>query len=118
MKICLKACAVFLAFLFSTIIHASPCSIHIEDEQDYKVLDRFFKMGFSHEEYGYVLEGDKPISVRSFYSLRDFPITKDIKYAEKEFANSLLIQEVIPIWNRLCSHQKSFVLKATPLDGR
>jgi FKBP-type peptidyl-prolyl cis-trans isomerase len=73
-------------------------------------------MTFSSEEYGYVLEGSKPISLRNFPALDNFPITKDFKRDEKEFNNTLLVREAIPIWNKFCSAQKDFVLKAVALN--
>jgi FKBP-type peptidyl-prolyl cis-trans isomerase len=73
-------------------------------------------MTFSSEEYGYVLEGTKPISLRNFFPLDCFPITKDFKYDENEFNNTLLVREAIPIWNKFCSKQDRFVLKAVALN--
>lgn len=105
---------VFLVLHCSVLMAEQP--ILIKEPRDYETLDQFFKMGVLEEEYGYVLEGDKPISVRNFYSLDHFPIFKDLESREKEFANGLLVREAIPIWNKLGFSQKDFVLKATSLD--
>jgi FKBP-type peptidyl-prolyl cis-trans isomerase len=107
----------FLLLIFhgSTLI-AEPISIKVKDPRDYAVLDRFFRMGVEAEEYGYVLEGEKPISIRNFYSLDYFPMFKDPRIREEEFINGLMVRETIPIWNRLCSSQQNFVLKAVSLD--
>jgi FKBP-type peptidyl-prolyl cis-trans isomerase len=95
---------------------AGPVSIHVENRRDYEILDQFFRMGIFEEEYGYVLMGLKPISVRNFYSLDSFPIAKDLQHTEKEFTNVLLVRESIPVWDRLCSQQNNFVLKVVPLE--
>lgn len=92
-------------------------SIQIETRRDYEVLDHFLRMGILEEGYGYVLAGDKPISIRDFYSLDCFPIAKDLKISEREFLNTLLVREAIPVWKKLCSSQKNFILKAVPLNS-
>lgn len=107
-----------LIFIFTLCfckINAST-SIEINNTREYEILDHFFRMGLSEEEYGYVLEGNKPISVRNVYSIFCFPITKDLQYAEKEFTNILFFQEALPIWKRLCSFQEKFILKTAPLN--
>jgi len=83
---------------------------------DYEILEQFFKMGISDEGYGYVLDGVKPISIRDFYPLDVFPITKDLKYAEQEFNKTILAREAAEVWKRACKGQKNFVLKAIPLQ--
>lgn len=102
--------------LLCAFCNAKP--ICIDSVQEHAVLDRFFKMTFSSEEYGYVLEGSKPISIRNVVSLDSFPIAKDFCYSEKEFNNTLLIREAIPIWNKFCSENKNFVLKAVASDNQ
>src|ERR1700722_13074774 len=92
--------------------------ICIDCAEDYTVLDRFFRMTLSDEEYGYVLEGCKPISLRNFIALDCFPTSKDFKQEEKEFHTTLLVRQAIPIWNKLCSHQNHFVLKAVALNDQ
>ena len=110
-------CLSFLLLLLPfCVVQADPVSIQIKKQRDYEVLNLFFKMGIAEEEYGYVLEGAKPISIRVFYPLDDFIVTKNLEHGENEFANTLLVREAIPIWNRLCSSQKQFVLKAVPLN--
>lgn len=91
---------------------SEPVAICVDSQKDYELLDQFFKMGLLEEEYGYVLEGVKPISIRNFYPLDGFPVPKDPQLAEKEFIKTLLVQEAVPVWNKLCSQQKNFVLKA------
>lgn len=73
-------------------------------------------MAFTMEEYGYVLEGSKPVSIRNFISPDKFPVARDFVYNETEFRNSLLVREAVPIWKRLCSDQKRFILKAVALE--
>jgi FKBP-type peptidyl-prolyl cis-trans isomerase len=108
-------------FLFLTFACHLSClpvehvSLRIESRNNFLVLDQFFRMQVSEEEYGYVLEGIKPISIRDYYALDEFPVAKDLAYSEKEFTNTLLVREVIPVWNKLCAHQKNFVLKAVAL---
>ncbi len=74
-------------------------------------------MGLSEEEYGYVLEGVKPVSLREFYPLDGFPVPKDVGLAESEFTKTLLVQEVVPVWKRLCAQQGTFALKAVASRG-
>lgn len=93
-------------------------SICIDSSQEYAILDQFFKMTFSSEEYGYVFEGCKPISITSFPSLDSFPISKDFKYEEKRFNNTILVRKAIPLWNKFCGQQKDFVLKVVVLDDQ
>lgn len=93
-------------------------SISIDLEEDYTILNQFFKMTCLSEEYGYVLEGSKPISIRNFLSLDSFPISKDVKREEAEFKKSILVHQAIPLWNKYCSQQKDFVLKVVALDNQ
>jgi FKBP-type peptidyl-prolyl cis-trans isomerase len=106
-----------LALLFliqGWVLNAKPLSIHVQDRKDYEVLDLFFKMGIQEEEYGYVLEGVKPISARQFYALDVFPM-REMRFSEDEWRKTLLVREAIPVWKRLCSQQDRFVLKAIPV---
>lgn len=95
-------------------LDAKTTSIRIDDRKDYEILDLFFKMGVQEEEYGYVLEGIKPISARQFYPLDTFPM-KDFSYSENEFKKTLLVRETIQVWSKLCTQQDNFVLKALPV---
>ncbi len=107
--------------LFCCILSCAFCNakpICIDSAHEYTILDQFFKMAFLSEEYGYVLEGSKPISIRSFASTDCFPITKDFNHDEIEFNNTLLVREVIPIWNKFCSRNKRFVLKVVALNNQ
>src|SRR5262249_42209865 len=105
---------VFLYFAQVSALNSKPVSIHVQEHRDYEIFDLFFENGILEEEYGYVLQGVKPISTRQFYALDIFPM-KDLQLSEKEFKKTLLIREVIPIWNKLCSQQDQFALKAVPV---
>ncbi|MGL5263567.1 MAG: FKBP-type peptidyl-prolyl cis-trans isomerase [Candidatus Rhabdochlamydia sp.] len=112
---------IFQKAWISCILMCFSChaqSIGIDCNQEYAILDQFFKMTFSSEEYGYVIEGCKPISVRNFPSLDSFPISKDFKYEEKRFNNTILVRKAIPLWNKFCGQQKDFVLKVTALNNQ
>ena len=114
MKSIKKFCLLFLALTVQ--LRADSISIQVTTQREYEVLHHFLKMGILEEGYGYVLAGNKPISIRNFYSLDCFPIAKDFKYTEREFANTLLAKEAIPIWKSLCASQKKFVIKAVSLN--
>ena len=105
---------VFLCIVQGCALSANPVSIHVQESRDYEVLDLFFKIGILEEEYGYVLEGVKPISTRQFYPLDIFPM-KDLHYSETEFKKTLLVREAVKVWNKLCSQQDRFALKAIPV---
>ncbi len=105
---------VFLCIVQGCALGAKPVSIHVQERRDYELLDLFFKMGIFEEEYGYVLEGEKPVSAKQFYPLDTFPM-KDLQYSEDEFKKTLLVREAIKVWNKLCSQQDRFVLKAIPI---
>ena len=97
-----------------------PClagSIRIDCTQDYAVLDRFFRTMFLCEEYGYVLEGIKPISLRNFPALNCFPITQNFQYNKEEFDRALLVREALSVWKKFSSRSKCFVLKSVQLAG-
>lgn len=103
----------FLCFAQGCALYAKPLSIHVQDRRDYEILD-LFERGIFEEEYGYVLEGVKPISVRNFYALDAVPMNI---FSEEEFKRTVLMREIIQVWNRLCSQQDRFVLKAIPILG-
>jgi peptidylprolyl isomerase len=118
MEMMMKLLLLFLTFALQICcLKAELVPIHIDNRKDYEILDQFFRMGFSEEEYGYVLEGAKPISVRDFYPLDLFPVAKDLKYAEKEFTNALLAREAISVWAKLGLSQENFALKAVSLHA-
>lgn len=106
----------FLCVLLFSFIEVDAAVIKIETRKEYEILEHFFRIGVSEEGYSYVLDGEKPISVRNYYSLDDFPVAKDLEYSEREFASTLLIREVIPIWNKCCTPQSKFFLKSVPLN--
>jgi|JI10StandDraft_1071094.scaffolds.fasta_scaffold16207_3 FKBP-type peptidyl-prolyl cis-trans isomerase len=107
---------VFRLFIFLIAefcyLHATSISICIDDVEEGKILNQFFKMGVEEEEYGYVLEGVKPVSVRGFYSLDQFPVSSIEEASQSEFTKTLLVRAAIPVWNKCCLEQKSFSLKA------
>ncbi len=112
---------VIQAILFFCIVSCAFCKvkpISIDNAHEYEVLDQFLKMTFLSEEYGYVLEGSKPISIRNFVSLDCFPVTKDYNHDTVEFNNTVLVREVIPIWNKFLSENKRFVLKTVALNNK
>lgn len=96
--------------------YANPT--YIDCIQEYEILDQFFKMTFLSEEYGYVLEGYKPVSIRNFPALDSFPISNDLKYEEKQFNHAILVRKAIPLWNKCCGQQKKFVLKVVNLNDQ
>lgn len=105
----------FVLMMHFYILNAEPSCIEVESSKDYEVLDKFFKMGIQEEGYNYVWDGEKPISIRNFYS-PSHPLPKNLELAEEVITQTLLVQEVIPVWKKLCSFQKKFVLKAVPLN--
>lgn len=110
-----------LFFLFGfclTICVFGNEAIRVNSVRDYTVLDQFFRTMITSEEYGYVLEGTKPISIRLCDSLSNLNITKNLASTEKEFNTTLLIHDTLPIWNQLCAHQNKFVLKAVNLENK
>lgn len=111
-----KFCLFLVLAQILCCLNAEPVSIHVDSWEDRDILEQFFKMGVSEEGYSCVLDGIKPISSRDFYSLDQFPVSKDLKHAESELTNTFLVRKAIPIWNRLCAHQKNFVLKAVQLN--
>lgn len=105
---------VIILFIITGLCHleAEGFDISLRDIEEGRILNQFFKMGIEEEEYGYVLEGVKPISVRNFYSLDAFPVCSMNETSETEFMKTLLVQSAIPVWDKLCSHQNTFCLKA------
>lgn len=88
-----------------------PVSIQIENSRDYAILQEFLRRGFAEEEdYGYVLEGIKPISVRNFQAADSFLVPNYLDW-------ELLVHEAIAIWKRLYSQKGNFIFKATQLPG-
>ena len=74
-------------------LFANPVCIHVQERRDYEVLDLFFKMTILEEEYGYVLNGVKPLSIRQFYPLDVFPM-RDLEVSENEFKKTVLVREL------------------------
>ncbi len=103
----------FVIFLLAAIHYpkAESAAVSLNNVEEARVLNQFFRMGFQEEEYGYVVEGVKPVSVRNFYSLDAFPVSSVMEISENEFMKSLLVQAAASIWNKFFSSQKNFVLK-------
>src|SRR5262245_15286693 len=104
---------IFIALLFSLPVFLGAqdksSAVQIHDPRDYALLNAFFKRGIGEEEdYGYVLEGVKPISIRHFQSVEGI---RNPKYLSWE----LLVHEAIPIWNRVCSQCDNYVFKLVKL---
>lgn len=106
-----------VGFCLTSCVFGSE-AIRVNSVRDYTVLDQFFRTMITSEEYGYVLEGTKPISIRLCDSLSNLNITKNLASTEKEFNTTLLIHDALPIWNQLCAHQNKFVLKAVTLENK
>jgi FKBP-type peptidyl-prolyl cis-trans isomerase len=109
--------AAFFLLLSPVLWGNEPVAIRVDRSEDYAVLHEFFKTTLILEEYGYVLEGAKPVSFRNFCSLDGFGGTNDFERTAKEFEHSLLIRKTLKVWNRLCSDQKNFALKAVALKN-
>jgi hypothetical protein len=108
---------VFGNALLSSNAHShSGASILIAEQSDYEALDQFFKMGISEEEYGYVLEGLKPISTRNFSPIEAISPYKDLHYAQRTFKNTVIVGKALDVWKKICLNQRNFVLTAIPLD--
>lgn len=112
----IKYLLIFLILCFHSILEAILQPYKIEKIRDYELLEKFFRISFKQEEYGYVLDGIKPISIRNFYHPIHIPITADICSSQNEILKSLLIFEAIPILKKIRQHEKNFVLKVTPLN--
>lgn len=63
----LKPFFIFLILFLNSHLQAAPCSFEIKKTRDYELLEKFFRISCTEEEYGYVLEGIKPISIRNVY---------------------------------------------------
>jgi FKBP-type peptidyl-prolyl cis-trans isomerase len=106
----------FFVFLFNFCIEAKIPSFTIEKSREYELLYAFLRSSFVEEDYGYVLEGIKPISIRNYYRLAHVPLCSDIFYCENEIKKSLVLYELIPLLKKMNQYQKKFILKVTPLS--
>ncbi|NGX61621.1 MAG: hypothetical protein K940chlam9_01108 [Chlamydiae bacterium] len=97
--------------LLLTQVFAKP--IQIEDGEEYSILDRFFKWMITYSEYGYVLEGNKPIS-----QINIFPIDNLIAPQSRNFQTDTFAREAIRVWKKIKPTQKDFVLKATEIPSK
>lgn len=87
-------------------LHGKP--IIINDASDYHILDQFFKIMIREELFGYVLEGDKPLS-----SINIYPLDNLLSPQARSLKMKVLGQEAIDLWCRIAPQQKNFILKAT-----
>lgn len=102
----------FSIVLLGLCLNARCAPITIDDPNDYRVLDRFFRMMCTHAEYGYVLEGSKPVSQMNILPLDDLIAPQSIN-----FQISTCAREAIRIWKKMCPEHDSFALKATEIHG-
>src|SRR5690242_14220827 len=87
----MKQIAITFFFLLSCVLLGGELvAIRVDQSEDYAILDQFFKTTLLLEEYGYVLEGAKPVSFRNFCSLDGLGVTNDFENTAKEFEHSLL----------------------------
>jgi FKBP-type peptidyl-prolyl cis-trans isomerase len=103
----------FLTFFVTCgLVSTTRSAFKIENQRDVELLEHFFRYSFTEEEYGYVLEGIKPISIRNHYYPSQVPLSPyNISHTEKEIAKSLLIFEAIPILKKMNLYEKNIVLK-------
>ncbi len=101
---------IFSVVLLSLCLSMRGAPITLEDPNDYRVLDQFFKLMCTHAEYGYVLEGSKPISQMNILPLDDLIAPQSLN-----FQMSTCAREAIRIWTQICPDQDDFVLKATEI---
>jgi hypothetical protein len=90
-------------------IFADP--IRINSDNDYQVLNQFFRVMFAQSEYGYVLDGSKPASQMNISSLGNL-----IAPQSSNFQTEVLAREAIPVWKKLLPVQKNFVLKISEIN--
>ena len=88
----------------------------IENKREYEILNKFFRICFTQEEFGYVLEGIKPISIRNYCYPANIQPCANIFYTENEILRSLLLFEAIPTIKRMAPYEKDLVLKIAPLN--
>lgn len=113
----LKKCFIFIILLFNfSHLKGNLPVFQIDNSREYEVLEKLFRMGTTDEEYGYVLEGTKPISTRNFYHPALVPLTANLSHTENEILKSFLIFEAIPILKKMSPYQKNFILKIVPLS--
>ncbi len=105
-----KFITLFLLLALTTQLHSAP--IHIKNKTDYKILDRFFKAMVEQSEYGYVLEGVKPISIEVIHSMDDLLVPQTLRYT-----TGILAREAISLWQHIQVEESDIILKATPIDS-
>ena len=98
----------FFSLFLLVSVSASP--LKIDDPQDYAILDRFFRMMCERSEYGYVLDGTKPVSQMDVFPLDDL-----IAPQNTNFEVNACAREAIRVWNKISPQQSDYVLKATEI---
>lgn len=76
------------------------------DPVEYSILDKFFRAMIKEEAFGYVLEGNKPLSALNIYNTNYL-----MNPSSRFFRWNVLATEVFPIWERLNLNQKNYVFK-------
>ena len=98
---------VFLVLLFSALFAEQ---IRIDDPLDFRILEQFFRTMMSDDDYGYVIDGVKPISVREFGSPEHLPLPHS-----PMFSSDICAMEVIEVWNRVRPKKVNITLKTTKI---
>lgn len=94
-----------LLFTFAFSLYSTP--IIINDPSDYHILDQFFRKMINEEVFGYVLEGNKPLSALNI------PSKNRLAYPHSRFFQwDILARVAIKKWNQLAPEQKGYVFKA------
>ncbi len=93
-------------FLFLTVkVFAVP--LMIDNSDDYQILNQFFKIMFVESEYGYVIDGSKPVSLMHITPLEDLIVPQT-----NSFKISVLAKQAIITWKQLHPQQeKNYILK-------
>jgi hypothetical protein len=81
------------------------------DAEDCQVLNQFFRTMFAHSEYGYVLDGSKPVSQMNVSPIGDLIAPQSLN-----FQIDVLAREAIKVWKKLLPEQNDFVLKISEIN--
>lgn len=85
----------------------------INNTRTYSLLEHFFRKSIDREQYGYILEGAKPASCRLYRSPALFPSSKSYKFAEEQFTESLLHEEIVSTLEKVNQYGSQFIFKST-----
>ena len=88
--------------LLSTWVNVYASPIEISNSHDYNALDRFFRFMFGESEYGYVLEGTKPVSIMNIAPFGGLVAPQALRFKTSTYA-----KEFMDSWYRLCPEQKN-----------